>query len=61
MNILDHEICSQRVAERHRPGRRTVTVVIAGVEEVTVPEPRTGKALRKPWPSPSGAHASGCS
>ena len=47
MNILDHESVASEWLSGIDLAGRTVTVVIAGVEEVTVPEPRTGKALRK--------------
>lgn len=47
MNILEHESVASEWLSGIDLAGRTVTVVIAGVEEVTVPEPRTGKALRK--------------
>lgn len=47
MNILDHpSVASEWLSGIDLAGR-TIAVVIAGVEEVTVPEPRTGKAIRK--------------
>ena len=47
MNILEHESVASEWLSGIDLAGRTVSVVIAGVEEVTVPEPRTGKALRK--------------
>jgi hypothetical protein len=47
MNILEHESVASEWLSGIDLAGRTVTVVITGVEEVTVPEPRTGKALRK--------------
>ena len=47
MNILEHESVASDWLSGIDLAGRTVSVVIAGVEEVTVPEPRTGKALRK--------------
>lgn len=47
MNILNHDsIASEWLSGLDLAGR-TVTVTIAGVEEVTVPEPRTGRQIRK--------------
>jgi hypothetical protein len=47
MNILEHESVASEWLSGIDLAGRTVSVVITGVEEVTVPEPRTGKALRK--------------
>jgi len=47
MNILEHESVASEWLSGIDLAGRTVTVVITGVEEVTVPEPRTGKAIRK--------------
>lgn len=47
MNIMEHESVASEWLSGIDLGGRTVTVVITGVEEVTVPEPRTGKAIRK--------------
>ena len=47
MNILEHESVASDWLSGIDLAGRTVTVVIAGVEEVAVPEPRTGKTLRK--------------
>jgi hypothetical protein len=47
MNILEHESVASEWLSGIDLAGRTVNVVIVGVEEVTVPEPRTGKALRK--------------
>jgi len=47
MNILDHPSVASEWLSGIDLGGRTVTVEITGVEEVTVPEPRTGKAIRK--------------
>ena len=47
MNILEHESVASEWLSGIDLNGRTVTVVIAGVEEVTVPEPRTGRAVRK--------------
>ena len=47
MNILNHDsIASEWLSGLDLAGK-TVSVVIAGVEEVTVPEPRTGRQVRK--------------
>lgn len=47
MNILNHDsIASEWLSGLDLDGR-TVNVIIAGVEEVTVPEPRTGRQVRK--------------
>ena len=47
MNILEHESVASEWLSGIDLAGRTVTVVITGVEEVAVPEPRTGKTLRK--------------
>jgi len=47
MNILEHESVASEWLSGIDLNGRTVTVVIAGVEEVSVPEPRTGRAVRK--------------
>ena len=47
MNILEHESVASDWLSGIDLAGRTVTVVITGVEEVAVPEPRTGKTLRK--------------
>jgi hypothetical protein len=47
MNILEHESVASEWLSGIDLAGRTVTVVITGVEEVTVPEPRTGKTIRK--------------
>ena len=47
MNILEHESVASEWLSGIDLAGRTVSVVIAGVEEVTVPEPRTGRAVRK--------------
>lgn len=47
MNILDHPSVASEWLSGIDLGGRTIAVEITGVEEVTVPEPRTGKAIRK--------------
>ena len=47
MNILEHESVASEWLSGIDLAGRTVTVVIAGVEEVSVPEQRTGRAVRK--------------
>lgn len=47
MNILEHESVASEWLGGIDLGGRTVTVEIVGVEEVTVPDPRTGRAVRK--------------
>lgn len=47
MNILNHDsIASEWLSGLDLAGK-AANVVIAGVEEVTVPEPRTGRQVRK--------------
>ncbi len=47
MNILEHESVASEWLSGIDLAGRTIAVEIAGVEEVTVPDPRTGKAIRK--------------
>lgn len=55
MNILNHDsIASEWLSGLDLAGK-TVNVAIAGVEEVTVPEPRTGRQVRKVAVAFSGA------
>ena len=55
MNILNHDsIASEWLSGLDLAGK-SVNVVIAGVEEVGVPEPRTGREVRKVAVSFAGA------
>ena len=47
MNILDHPSVASEWLSGIDLGGRTIAVEITGVEEVTVPEPRTGRTIRK--------------
>ena len=55
MNIMEHESVASEWLSGIDLNGRTVTVVIETVEEVTVPEPRTGRVQRKVAVSFKGA------